>query len=383
MAREFSLGAKYDKILEELDFSSIKKKDKVAIKMHLGFKDGYQTVPVFFIRRLVQKVKETGAFPFVTDNPTAVYNAVERGYTAETCGCPIIPIAGVKDAYKHRVEVGYKTVDYLDMAGVMKDSDVLIDVSHVKGHGTAGFGGAFKNIALGGYCGTSRWRKIHGVEKSAPYWDGEKCSPEHAKRLAESCPYGALKYDEEKHYLDLGFGDCHNANCLECLRADEKVGCLKIPAEGFAAFQELMAIASKKILDNYDRDKQFFLNFIMDVTPHCDCLGMVQPQIVPDIGIVGGKDIVAVEQASLDLIKTAKFLVDQLPPYLKHVSSDVNLHPFQRIWGPYKNPYLVTEYGEQLGLGTRDYELVEILSASVTKDMETGKQSYEDQPTFF
>lgn len=94
---------------------------------------------MFFIRRLVQKVKETGAFPFVTDNPTSVYNAVDRGYTAETCGCPIIPIAGLKDNYKHRVEVNYKTVDFLDMAGVMKDSDVLIDVSHVKGHGTAGY----------------------------------------------------------------------------------------------------------------------------------------------------------------------------------------------------------------------------------------------------
>lgn len=383
IAREFSMGAKYDEILNRLDFSTIKKKDKVAIKMHLGFKDGFQTVPVFFIRRLVQKVKETGAFPFVTDNPTAVYNAVDRGYTTETCGCPIIPIAGLKDNYKHRVEVNYRTVDFLDMAGVMKDSDVLIDVSHVKGHGTAGYGGAFKNIALGGYCGTSRWMKIHGVEKSAPYWNADKCTPEHAVKLVESCPYGAMKYDSEKHHLDLGFGNCHNGNCLECLKVDEGVGCLSIPPEGFAAFQELMAIASKKILDCYAEDKKFFLNFIMDVTPHCDCLGMVQPQIVPDIGIVGGRDIVAVEEASLDLVRDARFLVDQLPPYLKHVSGDESLHPFQRIWGPYKDPYLVNEYGEKLGLGSREYELVEILPASETKGMKPGKHSFEDQATFF
>ncbi|MHA1122028.1 MAG: DUF362 domain-containing protein, partial [Candidatus Heimdallarchaeota archaeon] len=49
-----SLGAKYEKILELIDFSTIEKKDKVAIKMHLGFNDGYQTVPVFFVRKLVQ-----------------------------------------------------------------------------------------------------------------------------------------------------------------------------------------------------------------------------------------------------------------------------------------------------------------------------------------
>lgn len=121
----------------------------------------------------------------------------------------------------------------------------------------------------------------------------------------------------------------------------------------------------------------------MDVTPHCDCLGMGQPQIVPDIGIVGGRDIVAVEEASLDLVKDAKFLKEQLPPYLKHVSDDETLHPFQRIWGPYKDPYLVNVYGEKLGLGSRKYYLVEILPASETKDTEPGKHSFEDQPTFF
>ena len=104
---------------------------------------------------------------------------------------------------------------------------------------------------------------------------------------------------------------------------------------------------------------------------------------MPDIGIIGGRDIVAVEEVSLDLVKQAQFLKDQLPPYLKHVSDDESLHPFQRIWGPYKNPYLVNMFGEALGIGSRKYEIEEILPADLTKDMETGKQSYEDQPTFF
>ncbi|MFW9850122.1 MAG: hypothetical protein ACFFF4_13375, partial [Candidatus Thorarchaeota archaeon] len=53
-AGEFaSIAVKLDKIIELLDFSTIKPKDKVAIKMHLGFRDGYQTVPVFFVRRVV------------------------------------------------------------------------------------------------------------------------------------------------------------------------------------------------------------------------------------------------------------------------------------------------------------------------------------------
>ncbi|MHA1926936.1 MAG: hypothetical protein ACW974_13550, partial [Candidatus Thorarchaeota archaeon] len=55
-----SFAAKVDKVIEHLDFSTIEKKDKVAIKMHLGFHDGYQTVPVFFVRRLVKAVKKAG-----------------------------------------------------------------------------------------------------------------------------------------------------------------------------------------------------------------------------------------------------------------------------------------------------------------------------------
>ena len=36
-------------------------------------------------------------------------------------------------------------------------------------------------------------------------------------------------------------------------------------------------------------------------------------------------------------------------------------HPFRWLHGPLKDPYLVVQYGEQLGLGTREYELVDVL----------------------
>ena len=35
-------------------------------------------------------------------------------------------------------------------------------------------------------------------------------------------------------------------------------------------------------------------------------------------------------------------------------------HPFQQLHGPYKNPYLVTQFGEKLGLGSRRYELIDV-----------------------
>lgn len=377
-----ALGAKLDRIVEKLDFSTIGKQDKVAIKMHLGFDDGYQTVPVFFVRKIVAAVKKAGGWPFITDNPTSVYNAADRGYTQETCGCPIIPIAGVKDKYTHPVDINYRNVEKLEMGGALYDADVLIDLAHSKSHGSCGYGGAIKNIAIGGYNAPSRWERLHGVVEAVPYWDSKKCTPEHAQKLVESCPYRAIRYNAEKHTLRIECFTCRNELCMECQETDKEVKCLRIMPEFFASFQELMTISAKKILETFDENKRFFLNFALQITPHCDCMGMAQPVIVPEIGILGSRDIVAIEHATLDLIAQAGLLEKSIPPYFRHVSSDARLHPFQRIWGPYKNPYLITEYAEKYGMGKRAYEIIEILSAEETAGMEPPKQEYEDAPSF-
>ncbi|MFX0168448.1 MAG: DUF362 domain-containing protein [Candidatus Hodarchaeota archaeon] len=380
-----SLAAKYEKLLELLDFSTIKKQDKVAIKMHLGFHDGYQTVPVFFVRRLVRAVKKSGGWPFVTDNPTAVYNAADRGYTPETCGCPLIPVAGVKDGYTKSVKVDFKNVSQLEMGGVLNDADVLIDLTHSKGHANCGYGGAVKNIALGGYSGPTRWNRIHGVENAFPWWNAKKCSPEHAQKLVESCPYNALSYDKEKHELRITRFSCHVGNCTECLKVDKDVKCLNLQPEQFEAFQEFMAITAHNILETFDEEKRFFINVAIDITPHCDCMGIIQPIVVPHIGVLASRDIVAIDQATLDLIAKVGLIESQIPLYFKHANLDpkADLHPFARLWGPMKNPYLVTKHAEKLGMGTRKYELIEVLSPEKTLTMERPKQEFERAPSFY
>lgn len=378
-----SMTAKFDEILEKLDFSSIEKQDKVAIKMHLGFDHGYQTVPVFFVRRVVKTVKDAGGWPFITDNPTAVYNAVERGYTPETCGCPLIPISGVKDGYHSPVKIDYRTVDQLEMAGVIKDADAIVDLSHSKGHMCAGYGGALKNLAFGCYVAKTRWHKLHGIEQSINYWDAEKCSPEHAKKLVEACPYNAIQYDEKEHKLQLNAGGCYNSNCFECLKVDKDVGSLKIVPEMFDSFQEIMAIATKNVLETFDENKIFFLNFLLEITPHCDCAAIAQPSVVPDIGIMGSRDMVAIESASLDFIEKAGIIEQTVPPYFKHYNKDKSMHPLKRLWGPMKDPYKGLEFAEKLGCGSRKYEIIEILSPEETLEMEVPQREYERQPSFF
>jgi uncharacterized Fe-S center protein len=114
-------------------------------------------------------------------------------------------------------------------------------------------------------------------------------------------------------------------------------------------------------------------------------MGLAQPCIVPEIGVLGSRDIVAVETATLDKISQAGLIEKSIPPYFKHLDLDLSkdLHPFARIWGPFKNPYLVTEFGERQGLGTRTYKLVELLSPKETEKAKPPRQAYERQPSFY
>ena len=107
--------------------------------------------------------------------------------------------------------------------------------------------------------------------------------------------------------------------------------------------------------------------------------------MVNDIGVLGSRDIVAIEIASLDLVAHEGLIEQNIPPYFKHVNLDpnANLHPFQRLHGPMKNPYLATEFAEKLGLGTRQYNLIEVLSPEETMHMDPPKGVSERGPTFF
>ena len=90
-----------------------------------------------------------------------------------------------------------------------------------------------------------------------------------------------------------------------------------------------------------------------------DCFGFTGMNVLPDIGVFGSDDIVAIDTATLDAIATHKVFADGLPLEME-AQPDAG-HPFQVIHGPYKDPYKVCEYGQALGLGSRRYELVDVM----------------------
>jgi uncharacterized Fe-S center protein len=82
---------------------------------------------------------------------------------------------------------------------------------------------------------------------------------------------------------------------------------------------------------------------------------MSTPSLVPDIGILAGRDIVAIEQATLDLIRTEDLIPGTLPQGWELGGHG---HLFERIHG--KDPFAVIEYLHEFGLGSPDYSLTEI-----------------------
>ena len=147
-ARE-TLPAKLDLILEQLHLSDRVNGESVAIKMHTGNNIGYSTVHPVFVRKVVQAVKDGGGKPFVTDVDWDVSNAEWRGYSSETLGCPVYPSAGVGEKYFYPHTRPYKNIREWKLAGMIQDATFLVNLAHVKGHPSCGFGAAFKNLALG------------------------------------------------------------------------------------------------------------------------------------------------------------------------------------------------------------------------------------------
>jgi hypothetical protein len=355
-ARE-TLPAKLDLILEQLQLRERVKDEQVVIKMHVGNDIGYSTVHPVFVRKVVQAVKDGGGKPFVADVSWDVQGHETRGYTEETLGCPIYPAAGLKEKYVYSHHYPFKNIQDWQLAGLIQDATFLVNLAHVKGHPSCGFGAAFKNLALGCMAGETRGA-MHDAMQYDPYWFPEHCPDEATRqRIMAVCPHEALVQDKERpEHLHLHPEQC-NA-CGRCLQMAPP-GSLKIDAANFHAFQEACAISTQICLSTFAPGKAVHLSLATHMTPVCDCFGFTSMPILPDAGIFGSDDIVAVDQAALDVIAPLRLVEENIPTSLE-VHTRLG-HPFQWLHGPLKDPYKVTEYGEALGLGTRQYELVDVL----------------------
>lgn len=354
---EETLPMKLDLLLNKLEVFRRVKNETVAIKMHLGGNVGFSTIHPVLVRRVVEAVLDGGGKPFITDVSSSCRDSYKRGYSQETLGCPIYPNGGNDEKYFYSKSYKYKSIDEWLIGGALHDATFLIDLAHIKGHPSCSYGGAIKNIALGALMGKTR-AAMHDVFHYDQYWFPEKCSSkEKLLEIVKSCPISGMsvdKHDDSKIHLHLE--ECNQ--CGKCLEVAPE-GSLKIDKKNFDSFQEACAISTFLTLSTFDKSKMTFINIANQITPVCDCFGFTGANILPDVGIFGSDDVVALEQASLDELAKYKIIEENVPSVMK-LQKNVN-HPLQELHGKLKDPYVVVKECERLGLGTREYDLIDIM----------------------
>ncbi|NIM06816.1 MAG: DUF362 domain-containing protein [Armatimonadetes bacterium] len=348
MAADATLPAKFQRMLDKIDLRSYFDNKTVAIKMHVGNQIGYTTIHPLFVKILVDAIKAAGGRPFITDGSWSIPAATVRGYTQEVLGAPILPAAGSVDKYFCTRPVKYRSLESADLCGNIVDADAMLVLSHGKGHGQCGFGGAIKNIAMG--CVTVQTRgALHSLMDTEFSWNEDACV--HCYICRENCPGEAISFDDQGKF-NVMFHNCRY--CMHCVDSCPEHA-ISINLDGIRYFQEGMSRTVKAVLDTFQPNSVFYINVLMNITPFCDCWGFTTPSLVPDIGIMASPDIVAIEQASLDAIDHKNYIPDSLPEQLEMTGDG---HLLQRIHR--KDPYLQVETAAELGLGSREYQLVEV-----------------------
>jgi uncharacterized protein len=352
-----TLPAKLDLILEQLHLRDRVKDERVVLKMHTANNIGYSTIHPVFVRKVVQAIKDGGGKPFVADVNWDVAGAEFRGYSSETLGCPVYPAAGPDEKYYYEHERPYKNIKSWKVAGMIQDATFLVNFAHVKGHPSNGFGACIKNLALGCMAGDTRGQ-MHDSMHFDQYWFPENC-PDPATsipQIAAACPFEAIVEDKKAPgTMHLHMEQCNQ--CGRCLKV-APAGSLKIDQVNFHSFVEACAISTSETMSTFEAGKAVHLSLATFMTPLCDCFGFTTMPILPDAGIFGSDDIVAVEQAMLDITGQSKLIEEALP-----LAMEVHFregHPFRQLHGPLKDPYMTTEYAEKYGLGSRQYELVDV-----------------------
>ena len=354
---EATLPAKYDRLLKTVGLQKMVKDKMVALKMHMGRGIGYTTIHPLFVKILIKHIKEAGGEVFITDVGPSHHGggfggltSRDRGYSEDVLGAPIYPVSGVFDKYYYSKKVDFKNLKEIQIAGNIHDAEVMIDLSHFKGHGVSSFGGALKNIAMG--CVTAKTRgDMHSLHSggSGIVWDENLC--DHCNKCVDECRYKANFFNDENRY-EVILHDC--TYCQHCIEICPN-SALTLESRNYLDFQEGMVIATEEVLKTFNPGNIYYINILLNITFICDCWGMSAASVIPDIGILTSEDIVAIEKASLDLITTENFNPKSLP---KDKTLREGRHLFEQIWG--KDPYAQVDIAAKRGLGNPDYIIEEI-----------------------
>lgn len=258
---------------------------KVAIKLHTGERNGPNIIPRPWVKQLIEN-----ALPGATIVETNSYYEGERQTSEghrkviEANGWTFAPVDILDEDGATMLPVkGGKWLTEISVGKHIVNYDSLLVLTHFKGHTVGGFGGSNKNIGIG-------------------------------------CADGKV-----------GKGMIHSAD-------GEMWGMTK---EGF---MERMTESTKAVVDHFG-EKIVYINVMRNMSVSCDCEGIeAQPVVTPNVGICASVDILAADQACVDMIYA-------MPPHFRHamVQRMETRHGLRQL-----------SYMKELGMGNDQYQLIDV-----------------------
>ncbi|MBM4437133.1 MAG: DUF362 domain-containing protein [Actinobacteria bacterium] len=353
----------------------IRPNDVVAVKVHCGEWNNTAYLRPVFARAICDHIKSLGGKPFVCDTTTLSYGpyaarctapdllrvAERNGFTSGTLGCPFIAADGYNGTDDVRVELpeGYILKEAY-VAKAIALADVMIALTHFKGHPLGVIGGSIKNLGIGAQSKRGKYNVHMGGH---PTYSLPATVIEHVEHvnadvleaIPDICPYGAL----ERVNGAYAWHKERCTSCLGCLGLMIGNGVWEVPAANFMAAQAAMADATLAVVKALD-GRVGFINHALDISPKCDCGDHADKPLVPHVGIFAGRDPVALDQACLDAVTAAHGSPGSAAEDWDVLQPGARKFAHASSLAPGISEEIQINTAVKIGLGSKDYELVTV-----------------------
>ncbi len=353
-----SLLGKFEHLITRAGIDRIDFADKfVAVKIHFGEVGNLAFLRQQYARVLCDHIKKQGGKPFLTDCNTLYVgyrnNALNHldaayfnGYNPLATGVHSIIADGLRGTDERLVAVeGAEYVKEAKIGAAIAEADIIMSLTHFKGHISAGFGGTLKNLGMGS---GSKKGKMEMHSSGTPMVDAELCIG--CGACARNCAHQGVTIVGHKATIN-------EKNCLGCGY------CIAYCSKGaiMTRWDEAKPVMNKKIAEYakavVDGKPTFHVSMVVDVSPECDCEPFNDLPLIPDVGMFASFDPVALDQACVDAANKQPVVNDSAITEHDH---ECHHHDVFKMAHPDTDWEAGLVHAEKLGIGTRKYNLIRI-----------------------
>ena len=240
--------------------------------------------------------------------------------------------------------MGGEYVKNAKIGRALMDADIIISLTHFKGHEQAGFGGCLKNIGMG--CG-SRAGKMEQHNAGKPHVAEKYCIG--CGQCRKICAHGAPIIENGKAHID--HDKC--VGCGRCIAVCPKDAITPDYDQAVEVFNYKIAEYAKAVVDGRP---SFHISIARDISPDCDCHEENDVPMVPDVGMFASFDPVALDLACIEAVNRQPIL----PGSALAERGDPHDHDHLHAAHPDTCWQAAIEHGKKIGLGTDEYTLITI-----------------------